>query len=83
MTESGRLFSTTLAIIVVGYSFYWYRELGPGDVGSSTRMCFVIFSFIALNLMILVTTKVIYNPDSVSIVDTLGINISSNKCLKA
>ena len=35
MTKSGRLFSTTLAIIVVGYSFYWYRELGPGDVGSS------------------------------------------------
>ena len=34
MTDNGRLLSTTLVIIVIGYCLYWYRGFGPGDVGS-------------------------------------------------
>ena len=35
MTDNGRLLSTALAIVVVGYGFYWFRGYGPGDIGSA------------------------------------------------
>ena len=34
MTENKSLLSTILIIIVVGLCFYWFRQVGPGDVGS-------------------------------------------------
>ena len=34
MTENKSLLSTILIIIVVGLCFYWFRQIGPGDVGS-------------------------------------------------
>ena len=34
MTENRRLLSTISIIIVVGFCFYWFRQIGPGDIGS-------------------------------------------------
>ena len=34
MTENKSLLSTILIIIVVGLCFYWFRQVGPGDIGS-------------------------------------------------
>ena len=34
MTENKSLLSTILIIIVVGLCFYWFRQVGPSDVGS-------------------------------------------------
>ena len=34
MTENKSLLSTILIIIVVGLCFYWFRQVGPGNIGS-------------------------------------------------
>ena len=34
MTENKSLLSTILVIIIVGLCFFWFRQIGPGDVGS-------------------------------------------------
>ena len=35
MTENKSLLSTILLIIIVGLCFFWFRQIGPGDVGST------------------------------------------------
>ena len=34
MTDNRKLLSTISIIIIVGYCFYWYRQVGPGEIGS-------------------------------------------------
>ena len=34
MTENKSLLSTILIIIIVGLCFFWFRQIGPGNVGS-------------------------------------------------
>ena len=34
MTDNRKLLSTISIIIIVGYCFYWFRQIGPGEVGS-------------------------------------------------
>ena len=34
MTENKSLLSTILVIIIVGLCFFWFRQIGPGNVGS-------------------------------------------------
>ena len=34
MTDNRRLLSTILIIVVVGLCFYWFQQIGPGDIGS-------------------------------------------------
>ena len=33
MTENRSLLSTILVIVIVGLCFFWFREIGPGDIG--------------------------------------------------
>ena len=35
MTENKSLLSTILVIIIVGLCFFWFRQIGPGDIGST------------------------------------------------
>lgn len=35
MTENKSLLSSILVIIIVGLCFFWFRQMGPGDIGSS------------------------------------------------
>ena len=34
MTDNRKLLSTISIIIAVGLCFYWFRQIGPGDIGS-------------------------------------------------
>ena len=34
MTENRSLLSTILVIVIVGLCFFWFRQIGPGDIGS-------------------------------------------------
>ena len=34
MTDNRKLLSTILIIVFVGCCFYWFRQVGPGDIGS-------------------------------------------------
>jgi|TARA_B110001454_G_scaffold6201_1_gene5836 aminopeptidase YwaD len=38
MTDNRKLLSTISIIIIVGYCFYWFRQVGPGEVGSPDIM---------------------------------------------
>ena len=35
MTDNRKLLSTILIIVFVGCCFYWFRQVGPGDIGST------------------------------------------------